>query len=54
MQAAAAADNAHLAAEVRLADLERLLVQQSDQIEDLHRQRDGLAQERDQAQRPGN
>jgi hypothetical protein len=51
VQAAVAADTARLAAEVRLADLERLLAQQADQIEDLHHQRDALAQERDQALR---
>jgi hypothetical protein len=51
VQATVAADTARSAAEMRLTDLERLLAQQADQIDDLHRQRDGLAQERDQAQR---
>lgn len=53
MHAASAADEVRRAAETRLADLERLLIQQTVQIEDLHRQRDGLIQERDHAQRHG-
>jgi hypothetical protein len=41
-QAMQAADNVRRSAETRSADLERLLVSQTDQIEDMHRQRDGL------------
>jgi hypothetical protein len=42
MHAACAADDVRRAAETRLADLERLLVQQTDPIEGPHRQREGL------------